>query len=108
MEETKLILAGAALNQTPLDWEANLLNIRSAIIEASTRNVDILLLPELCITGYGCEDMFLHPWFADETFDKLLQVKEWCDNMTVCLGVHVIIGQDVFNTACVIKNKEII
>ncbi|GGG28808.1 NAD(+) synthase [Pontibacter amylolyticus] len=108
MEETRLILAGAALNQTPLDWEANLLNIRSAIIEASTRNVDILLLPELCITGYGCEDMFLHPWFAEEAFDKLLQVKEWCDNMTVCLGVHVIIGKDVFNTACVIKNKEII
>lgn len=108
MEETRLILAGAALNQTPLDWEANLLNIRSAIIEASTRNVDILLLPELCITGYGCEDMFLHPWFAEETFEKLLQVKEWCDNMTVCLGVHVIIGQDVFNTACVIKNKEIL
>ncbi|MBF8961980.1 NAD(+) synthase [Pontibacter sp. FD36] len=108
MEETRLILAGAALNQTPLDWEANLLNIRSAIIEASTRNVDILLLPELCITGYGCEDMFLHPWFAEETFEKLLQIKEWCDNMTVCLGVHVIIGQDVFNTACVIKNKEIV
>ena len=108
MEETKLILAGAALNQTPLDWEANLLNIRSAILEASTRNVDILLLPELCITGYGCEDMFLHPWFAEETFEKLLQVKEWCDNITVCLGLHVIIGQDVFNTACVIKNKEII
>src|SRR5690606_18542594 len=82
--------------------------IRSAILEATTRNVDILLLPELCITGYGCEDMFLHPWFAEEAFDKLLQVKEWCDNMTVCLGVHVIIGKDVFNTACVIKNKEIV
>lgn len=108
MEETRLILAGAALNQTPLDWEANLLNIRSAIIEATTRNVDILLLPELCITGYGCEDMFLHPWFAEETYEKLLQVKEWCDNITVCLGVHVIIGADVFNTACVIKNKEIV
>ncbi|SIT92462.1 NAD(+) synthase [Pontibacter indicus] len=108
MEETKLILAGAALNQTPLDWEANLLNIRSAIIEATARNVDILLLPELCITGYGCEDMFLHPWFAEEAFEKLLQVKEWCDNITVCVGVHVILGKDVFNTACVIKNKEIV
>lgn len=108
MEETKLILAGATLNQTPLDWEANLLNIRSAVIEASARKVDILLLPELCITGYGCEDMFLHPWFAEETFEKLLQVKEWCENITVCLGVHVMIGQEVYNTACVIKNKEIV
>lgn len=108
MEETKLILAGAALNQTALDWENNLLNIRSAIVEASARGIDILLLPELCITGYGCEDMFLHPWFAEETFDKLLQIKEWCDGVTVCLGLHVIIGRDVFNVACVIRNKEIV
>ncbi|MFD2248106.1 NAD(+) synthase [Pontibacter ruber] len=108
MEETKLILAGAALNQTPLDWENNLLNIKNAITEAITHNVDILLLPELCITGYGCEDLFLHPWLADETFGKLLQVKEWCEGITVCLGVHLLLGRDVYNTACVIRNKEIV
>ncbi len=108
MKETKLILAGAALNQTPIDWERNLLNIQNAITDAIASKADILLLPELCITGYGCEDLFLSPWLADETFDKLLQVKEWCENITVCLGVHVILGADVYNTACVIKNKAIV
>ncbi|QCR20926.1 NAD(+) synthase [Pontibacter sp. SGAir0037] len=108
MEETKLLLAGAALNQTPIDWERNLQNIKDAITEAISNKVDILLLPELCITGYGCEDLFLSPWLAEEAFEKLLQVKEWCENITVCLGVHVIIGLDVYNTACVIKNKQIV
>ncbi|WP_187262760.1 NAD(+) synthase [Pontibacter beigongshangensis] len=108
MEDIRLILAGAALNQTPLDWEANLLNIKNAIDEAKAHQAHILLLPELCITGYGCEDLFLSPWLADKTFEKLLEVKEWCDGLTVCLGLHVIHKRDVYNTACVIKNKQIV
>ncbi len=108
MKETKLVLAGAALNQTPMDWENNLLNIKTAITEAISKSADILLLPELCITGYGCEDMFLSPWVADEAMEKLLQIKEWCDGITLCLGVHVLLDRDVYNTACVIRNKEIV
>ena len=34
MKETRLTLAGAALNQTPLDWDNNLQNIKDAITEA--------------------------------------------------------------------------
>ncbi|WP_162425683.1 NAD(+) synthase [Pontibacter pudoricolor] len=108
MKDTRLTLAGAALNQTPLDWDNNLQNIKDAITEAITHNVDILLLPELCITGYGCEDLFLSPWLGEEAFQKLLLVKDWCTDITVCVGVHVWIGTQVYNTACVIKNQEII
>lgn len=107
MEETRLTLAGAALNQTPIDWDGNLQNIKDAITEAITNKVDILLLPELCITGYGCEDLFLSPWLSEKAFQKLLQVKEWCDSITVAVGLPVIVEGMVYNTACVIKNKEI-
>ncbi|NDK57642.1 NAD(+) synthase [Pontibacter fetidus] len=108
MKETRLTLAGAALNQTPLDWDNNLQNIKDAITEAITHNVDILLLPELCITSYGCEDLFLSPWLGEEAFDKLLQIKEWCVGITVCVGIHIWIDKQVYNTACVIKNQEIL
>lgn len=108
MKETRLTLAGAALNQTPLDWENNLQNIKEAINEAIGNNVDILLLPELCITGYGCEDLFLSPWLGEAAFKHLLEVKEWCAGITVCVGVHIWIGKEVYNTACVIRDKEII
>ncbi|MBB6611082.1 NAD(+) synthase [Pontibacter sp. Tf4] len=108
MKKNVLTLAGAALNQTPMDWDNNLQNIKEAINEAISRQVNILLLPELCITGYGCEDMFLSPWLGETTFRKLLQVKEWCDGITVCVGVHIWLDKQVYNTACVIRNKEII
>ncbi|SFH29022.1 NAD(+) synthase [Pontibacter chinhatensis] len=108
MKETKLTLAAAALNQTPMDWAGNLQHIQTAIQEAKRQNAHILLLPELCITGYGCEDLFLSPWVSEEAFEKLLEVKEWCDGITVAVGLPVFLNKQVYNTACVIKNKEII
>ena len=51
-------LAGSCLNQTPLDFRGNTRNILSAIEEAKEEGVQILCLPELSISGYGCVDAF--------------------------------------------------
>ena len=53
-----LKIGAAVLNQTPLDWQRNQRNIAQAIAAARDEGVGILCLPELCITGYGCEDAF--------------------------------------------------
>ena len=56
-----LKVSAAALNQTPLAWDNNKSNILAAIAAARRNQVGILCLPELCITGYGCEDAFFAP-----------------------------------------------
>ncbi len=56
-------VAGASLNQTPLDWVGNRQRILEAIAQAKADRISLLCLPELAITGYGCEDAF----FADTT-----------------------------------------
>ncbi len=58
----RLIKVGAAvLNQTPMAWRQNAAHIREAIAQAKALGVGILCLPELCISGYGCEDEFHSP-----------------------------------------------
>ena len=52
----KINLASSNLNQTPLSWDKNLRNIKNSIKLSIKKNVDILCLPELSITGYGCQD----------------------------------------------------
>ena len=54
-------VSAAALNQTPLDWDSNASNILAAIDLARSRGASVLCLPELCVTGYGCEDAFFSP-----------------------------------------------
>ncbi|MFN9972800.1 MAG: nitrilase-related carbon-nitrogen hydrolase, partial [Phycisphaerae bacterium] len=70
----RIRLAAAILNQTPLDWDGNLSRILTAIEEARQRQVNILCLPELCITGYGCEDMFLSPSVWNLSWQILNQI----------------------------------
>ncbi|GAA4303856.1 NAD(+) synthase [Nibribacter koreensis] len=101
-------LAGAALNQTPLDWENNLSNIKKAIEQAKEQKVDILCLPEMTIPGYGCEDLFLSEWLSEECFQHLLEIKEWCEGVIVCVGLPVRLNGIVYNTACVINDKKIV
>ena len=54
----RIRLAAAAVNQTPMAWESNFTHIQAAIAAAREAQAHILCLPELCVTGYGCEDMY--------------------------------------------------
>ena len=63
----KLIrVAATALNQTPMDWDGNLVRILAVLERARAADVSVVCLPELCVTGYGCEDAF-HAEFVHET-----------------------------------------
>jgi NAD+ synthase (glutamine-hydrolysing) len=101
-------IAGAALNQTPIDWDNNTSHIIEAIEQAKKEMVGILCLPELCITGYGCEDLFLSEWVPEKAMEQLLVIKEHCQGITVSVGLPVKFSNALYNAACLIKDKEIL
>ncbi|HYG02384.1 MAG TPA: NAD(+) synthase [Chryseosolibacter sp.] len=101
-------IAGATLNQIPLNWQHNVTNIVTAIQEAKKRDVKILCLPELCITGYGCEDLFLHRWVAAKAVEKLAIISDVSDDITVAVGLPLRVHDKLYNGACVISNKKIL
>lgn len=105
---TRLTLAGATLNQIPLDWDNNTANIRAALSEAKKQNVDLLLCPELAITGYGCEDAFLSEWLSATAWEKLMELVPLCDGLTACLGLPLRIDGKTYNGVCVVRNKSIL
>lgn len=100
-------IAGATLNQIPLDWINNIQNILQAIEEAEKQKVRILCLPELCLTGYGCEDQFLSDWVTEKAFQYLLQIREHVPDIFVCIGLPVKIEGITYNGVCTIRNKKI-
>ena len=71
----RIRLGAAALNQTPLDWEGNISRIASACEEARRRQISILCCPELCISGYGCEDAFHSSGVLSTAMDMLLELE---------------------------------
>lgn len=106
--KTQFKVAGAALNQTPLDWKNNAAHIRQAIQKAKDDKAHILCLPELCITGYGCEDMFLSAWIYQTAAEILEEIRPLCSDIAVAVGLPVIHQGKKYNTMCFIHDTEIL
>ena len=100
-------VAAAVLNQTPLDWEGNRDRVISAIREAKQNRVSVLCLPELCLTGYGCEDAFLAPGVQQTALQMLHEILPECDGMVVSVGLPVMVAGALYNTACLIVDGKI-
>ena len=101
-------IAAASLNQTPLDWENNKRNILEAITLAKEQQINLLCLPEMCITGYGCEDMFLHPWVAKTAMDILLKLVPHTKNLGVIIGLPYHLNNKIYNVVCLLNNQQIL
>jgi NAD+ synthase (glutamine-hydrolysing) len=101
-------IGGATLNQTPFDWKRNITNILAALEAAQKENIKILCLPELCLTGYGCEDVFLSDWLSEKAFQHLLTIVPHCKDICVSIGMPVRMNGITYNGAAVIHNQKIL
>jgi NAD+ synthase (glutamine-hydrolysing) len=104
----RIRLGAAALNQTPLDWDTNCRNIRDALDAARESGVGILCLPELCITGYGCEDMFFAAGVQRRAMETLCELAPHTRGIIACLGLPVYHDGGVFNTAAVACDGQLL
>lgn len=102
-----LKVAAAVLNQTPLDWDGNLRRVFAAIEEARRQDVRVLCLPEMCITGYGCEDMFHSPAVHRMAWERLQEILPATTGMIVCVGLPIFHRNAVFNAACLVVDGRI-
>jgi NAD+ synthase (glutamine-hydrolysing) len=101
-------LAAAALNQTPLDWDGNVSHILAAIEQARDEHVHVLCCPELCITGYGCEDAFLATGVHETALEMLAEIIPATHSMVVCVGLPVSFEGNLYSAAAVIADGALI
>lgn len=100
-------IAAATLNQTPLDWSGNLERIINGINEAKRLKAEMVCFPELAITGYGSEDLFLSYWYPKKALSQLSLLLPHCQDITVAVGLPVRIQDKVYNTVAVIENGQL-
>jgi NAD+ synthase (glutamine-hydrolysing) len=103
-----LRVAACALNQTPLDWPGNLRRILEAINTAKDADVDLLCLPELCITGYGCDDTFHAGFVAETALDLLADVAQYSKGLVLAVGLPFMHHHALFNTAALVAGGEVL
>ena len=104
----KLIkVAAAVLNQTPLDWAGNQARIREALAQAREQGASVVCLPELCLTGYGCEDAFHAPGVARKAWQVLHELEPETRGLVVTLGLPVWHLKSLYNMIALVVDGRI-
>jgi len=103
-----LRVAAATLNQTPLDWDGNRTHIISAIEEARAEGVSVLCLPELCISGYGCEDAFLAPGTQAMALSVLEEILPYARGLLVSVGLPLFHNKALYNACALIADGKLV
>lgn len=103
----RLVAGAAALNQTPLDWSGNLRRASAAVAEAREVGIGWLCLPELALTGYGCEDFFLSPEVGERALASLADFAPRCGGLVVAVGLPLWFEGSVYNAVAVIADGTV-
>ena len=101
-------VAAATLNQTPLDWDGNERRIRQILARARAEGVSVLCLPELCISGYGCEDAFLSPAVRATALQVLASLLPDTRGMIACFGLPLAHQKGVYNVCALAVDGKLV
>ena len=82
-------VAWAQINPTVGDLEGNRQLIEQAAREAAQWGAQVLITPELCLTGYPPEDLLLRPAFVRECEEQVLLLAESLKDLQ---GLTVVVG----------------
>ncbi len=104
----KFNISSTCLNQTPLDWNGNKCNILNALEKARADNSQLVLFPELCISGYGCGSAFLSSDVLNNSLNVLGEIVDKTEGINAVLGLPVLVAGKVYNAAAVISNASLL
>ena len=87
------------------DTEYNEQQVESLIMQAEENGVEIVVFPELCLTGYTCQDLFRQQLLVTKAEEALLMLLNFTRKLDVIsiVGLPVQIGSMLFNCAVVVQ-----
>lgn len=101
----------AQINAHVGDLAGNAARILQAARSAHQQGADILVTPELALTGYPPEDLLLRPSFVEHQQAVLNQL---CEDLAGLKGLHLVVGHAlaqagrIYNAASVFANGQLL
>ena len=99
-------LALAQINAVVGDLEGNRERILAAVSDARSEKADLVLLPELAVTGYPPEDLLLRPAFVRAAEESVREIARSCTGLTALIGTPWF-DRDLFNACAVCADGEL-
>ena len=85
-------------------------SILASVREAYLAGAEAIVLPELCITGYTCGDLFAQSALLDDALEALLYITEACSGMNILatVGLPLEVNCKLHNCAALIYKGRIL
>lgn len=103
-----LRIAVAQLNFLVGDISGNTKIVLDTIQKAKQIPVDLLVFPELALSGYPAEDLLLRKDFKKQITESLEKIKAQSMDIAILLGHPDYSAQGIYNAASLIKDKKIV
>ena len=116
METKKLRITGAQLSFTVGAIQENKSKILNTLEEAEKINSDIVVFPELCVTGYPPEDLLLRESFVGKNFAVLEEIAEFSGRTSGVIGfvdrsleeqTMDNVDRNITNAAAIVQNGDV-
>lgn len=111
MNNLNFVRVGASVLELKVaDTTFNTNEIKRQIDLGVDYKIDILVFPELCISGYTCADLFHQDTLIEETYKGIKELVEYSINkdITFIVGSLLKLDNSLFNTAIVISSGKIL
>ena len=104
----KLRLTLAQLNPTMGDFSGNLAKARAAWVQARDAKSDMVILPEMFLTGYQAQDLVQKPAFLADALATLERfAAEFTDGPAIGIGLPMAGGAKAYNCYAILKDGRI-
>lgn len=92
------------------DVNYNLQQIELTIAQAEGKGVEIIVFPELCLTGYTCQDLFRQQLLVDSAEQAVVMLLDFTRQLDIItiVGLPVMAGNILLNCAVVIQKGEVL
>lgn len=110
MKDNFLRVASASFEVKLGNVKENTKNIIEQIDIASKNHTQVLVFPELCLTGYTLQDLFFQARVLNEARKQLLVIKEKTKdlNMVVAVGLPLEVKNQLYNCIAILFDNQIL
>ena len=110
MKHGFITVAAAIPSVKVADCDYNEKQLENLIAQAEGKGVEIIVFPELCITGYTCQDLFGQQLLLEEAEKAVLKLLDFTRSLDIIaiVGLPVICGDLLLNCAAVIQKGDLL
>ena len=92
------------------DVDYNIQQIESLAAQAEGHGVEVMVTPELCVTGYSCQDLFREQLLLDKAEEGILRLLDFTRKLDVIIivGCPVVINSLLYNCAVMVQHGQVL